>query len=59
VTLQLFVLPDGTGQMPVYDGGDYALTGAAVASIPQWSFVPARINGAPILQAERVGVLVK
>jgi hypothetical protein len=59
VALQLFVLPDGSGQSPVYDGGAYALRDAAIAAIPKWSFSPSRINGAPILQAERVGVLVK
>ena len=59
VTLQLFVLPDGTGQLPAYDGGNWAVREAGVASIPQWTFAPMTINGAPILQAERVNVLVK
>jgi hypothetical protein len=59
VGLQLFVLPDGSPQLPEYANGAYEFRDAALAAIKQWTFTPFLINGAPILRAETVTVLVK
>jgi hypothetical protein len=59
VVLQLFVAPDGTARYPVYASGAYELAGAALESLTQWRFEPARVNGAPLIQPERVMVVVK
>lgn len=59
VVLQLFVAPDGTALYPVFAGGAYEFTDAALESLKQWRFEPARVNGAPLIQPEQVMVLVK
>jgi hypothetical protein len=59
VQLQLFVLPDGSPQLPEYASGAYEFRDAAIEAVKQWTFTPFLINGAPILRPETVGVLVK
>lgn len=59
VVLQLFVAPDGSARYPVFAAGAYELTDAALESLKQWRFEPARVNGAPLIQPERVMVVVK
>jgi hypothetical protein len=59
VVLQLFVAPDGTALYPVFAGGAYDFTDAALESLKQWRFEPARVNGAPLIQPEQVMVVVK
>jgi hypothetical protein len=59
VVLQLFVAPDGTALYPVFAGGTYDFTDAALESLKRWRFEPARVNGAPLIQPEQVMVVVK
>ncbi len=59
VVLQIVVAPDGAVLVPVYDGGAFEFTDAAIAAVKQWKCKPPLVNGAPMLAAQRVSVAVK
>jgi len=59
VILQIAVAPDGSVLMPMYDGGAFEFTDAAIAAVKQWKCKPQLINGAPVLTTQRVSVVVK
>jgi hypothetical protein len=59
VILQIAVGPDGSVLMPVYDGGAFEFTDAAIEAVKQWKCRPPLVNGAPILTTQRVSVVVR
>lgn len=61
VVLQVDVLPDGTAERVelASSSGYDSLDAAAVRTVRQWRFVPARRNGAPVAAAVTVPVLFK
>jgi len=59
VVLQLFVAPDGTALYPVFASGEFDFTNAALESVKNWRFEPARVNGAPLIQPEQVMIIVR
>ncbi len=61
VVLQVDVLPDGTaGGVELTSSSGYdSLDAAAVRTVRQWRFVPARRNGRPVAAAVTVPVLFK
>ena len=59
VVLQLFVAADGTALYPVFSSGDYEFRDAALESVKNWRFEPARVNGAPLIQPEQVMIVVR
>lgn len=59
VVLQLFVAADGTALHPAYVSGAYEFRDVAAESLKGWRFEPARVNGAPLYQPEKVQVVVK